>query len=219
MFYEAEFALTPISFFQMECDCKRLPATSAAPCMRLIEKNYKNYLLPNVTSLTDDEDFIEFALGWDLDGLEGFVKIKEPFEKISYPAIEKGDSVEVMVDTRDVKSSGYNTRFCHHFYFLPESIESKQAGEITKFRTEDKHDWCHPGDLLLRTKILKESYSLQFFIPSHCLLGYDPEQFPRIGFTYRVNRCGAPPAHFSASSRDYLVEQQPSLWSTMRLTA
>ncbi len=49
-----------------------------------------------------------------------------------------------MIDTRDLKTSGYNTKFCHHFYFLPEKIDGIQCGEVTRFRTEDTHELCDP---------------------------------------------------------------------------
>ena len=58
---------------------------------------------------------------------------------------------------------------------------------------------------------------LQIFIPAECLHGYDPEQFDRLGFSYRINRYALPPQHFSVVTKEYQIEQQPSLWSHMRL--
>jgi hypothetical protein len=59
---------------------------------------------------------------------------------------------------------------------------------------------------------------MKIFIPSQALYGYDVKQFDRLGFTYRINRTGGKPQHFSVNSQDYQIEQQPSLWSSISLT-
>jgi hypothetical protein len=122
-----------------------------------------------------------------------------------------------MIDTRDVKTAGFNTRFCHHFFFLSEPVEGLVAGEITRFRTEDTHELCDPQDLKVISSRKKNSYTMNLFIPGSCLYGYDPDQFNRLGFTYRLNRAHGFPQHFSVVSEDYQIEQQPSLWSSLRL--
>ena len=122
-----------------------------------------------------------------------------------------------MIDTRDLKSAGFNTRFCHHFYFLAQAVEGQQAGEITHFRTEDRHPLCDSQALECQIKSSSKDYILQIFIPSQCLYGYDPKQFDRLGFTYRINRVGGHPQHFTVVSEEYQIDQQPSLWGSLRL--
>lgn len=58
---------------------------------------------------------------------------------------------------------------------------------------------------------------MKIFIPSQCLYGYDPKQFDRLGFTYRINRAGGQPQHFSVISQEYQIDQQPSLWGSIKL--
>lgn len=211
-------SLKPASFFQLALDCKRLPSQSAkneGP-FRLSEKTASKYELPVTEYLTLDHPFADVALGWETDGIEAHVSVSRPFIKACYPQVSSGDSVELFIDTRDIKTSGYNTRFCHHFFFLPEPLEGRQAGELTRFRTEDAHELCDPNELKVRSFIKKTSYSLQIFIPSSCLHGYDPEQYPRLGFTYRINH-GGKSQHFSVVTTEYQLEQQPSLWSSLKL--
>ncbi len=81
------------------------------------------------------------------------------------------------------------------------------------------HEWCDPKELQLNANLGKSDYHLDIFIPAHCLHGYDPDQFDRLGFTYRINRPGEEPQHFAVCSRDYQIEQQPSLWASLRLSA
>ncbi len=207
MLDEDSFALSPVNFFQLSVDCHY-----AAKGL-----SEKKYLLPNTSQLCGDEYFAKVALGWNEQGLECLVEVSQPFHQAYYPVVTRGDSVELMVDTRDVKTSGYNTRFCHHFFFLPEAIEGIQAGELTRFRTEDRHELCDPQDLKVKSQFTVRSYSMKIFIPSQCLVGYDPEQFDRLGFTYRINRSHEEPQHFSVVTSDFQIEQQPSLWSSLKL--
>jgi hypothetical protein len=193
--------LTPIGFIQLQMECRYLPPNKFPS---FTKKNKDKYLLPNTSSLC-------------AEGLELLTQINTAITNVIYPEVTKGDSVEIFIDTRDVKTSGFNTKFCHHFFFLPEAIEGQMAGEVTRFRTEDAHELCNPKDLQVEMKSGWRSYSLNIFIPSHCLHGYDPEQYNRLGFSYRVNRAGGKPQHFSVVTGEYQVEQQPSLWSSLRL--
>ncbi len=211
--FESEnFCLSPLSFFSAELSCCFLsPKTEARFSNR--------HRLPDLAQILGEDSFAEVSLGWNAEGLRALVRVNQPFQQAFFPEIQKGDSVEFFFDTRNVKTSGFNTRFCHHFFFLPDVAEGKQAGELTRFRAEEMHEWCSPADLRVRPFLGKSGYSLDILIPAHCLYGYDPDQFDRIGFTYRINRHGGSPQHFSVSSDDYQIEEQPSLWSSLQLVS
>lgn len=202
--------LTPVNFFALEVEC---PATTKAGLQSLGEK----YKLPDTSSLCQEESFADVAMGWSPEGLAFYVQFQTSFQQVVYPRYTFGDSVELFVDTRDLKSAGFNTRFCHHFCFLPESIEGFRAAEVTRFRTEDAHPLCDPTLLQVETALKKSSYDMKIFIPADCLYGYDPEQFDRLGFTYRINRYGKPPQHFCVVSSEYQIDQLPALWGSVRL--
>ncbi len=214
MIEEALIALTPVEFFQLRLECSYLEKQKNGISFL---KSDKRYLLPKTSALCNEEQFADVSMGWNEDGLFFTVLSKRPYKQSMYPSVERGDSFEVFIDTRDVKTASFNTRFCHHFFCLPEDIEGIQAGEITRFRTEDKHDLCDPNELSVRSDLLPKGYSLQFHIPAHCLHGYDPEQFNRLGMTYRINTLQGEQQHFSVSSNDFNIDQQPSLWSSVRL--
>ncbi len=209
--FEDGFALTPINFFQIGVDCKQVEG--AFP--HINEKS--KFILPSTSNLCDDEAFAKVFMGWSREGIELQIVVSETAQFCYYPEISRGDGVELFFDTRDVKTSGYNTRFCHHFFFLPEAVDGHQCGELTRFRTEDVHELCDPNDLKMKTKISSRGYTLQIFIPTQCMYGFDPDQFSRLGFSYRINRYRGRPQHFSAVSDEYQIEQQPSLWASVRL--
>lgn len=212
---EEEFpGLAPINFMQVSCNCKKLTGSSLPQSKT---KEGKHYLLPRSSALCHEEAFADVALGWSKEGIAAQVIVHQPCRRTLFPELQKGDSVEFFIDTRDVKTSGYNTRFCHHFYFLPEAMEGHRAGELTRFRTEDAHPHCDPAALEVKTATHAGSYEMHIFIPAECLFGYDPDQFDRMGFSYRINRPDGPSQHFSVKTEEFKrIEEQPSLWSSMR---
>lgn len=218
MEFSEEFVpLTPVNFFQINVECLCLPVKQELIFPSLKGRSVENYLLPNTSRLCGEDHFADVAMGWHEEGIEFFVHVHSPFKRVHQPSIELGDSFEVFIDTRDVKTAGFNTKFCHHFYFLAEGIDGDFGGEITRFRTEDTHPLCDPEDLKVKPLIDSSGYVLNIFIPSHCLYGYDPVQFNRLGFSYRVNRSEGYPQHFSVVSEDFAIEQQPSLWASIKL--
>ena len=209
MFEETPLSFNPVQFFALSCDCCYLSNEQ--------KLQIKKRLIPSTHVLTQEQSFAKIAFGWHENGLSFLVQVESPIVKSVFPKVEKGDSVELFIDTRDLKTAGFNTRFCHHFFFLPQEVEGNVKGEITHFRTEDRHDLCHSNDLQLITTLRKEGYQMEIFIPASCLYGYDPKQFDRIGFTYRINRASRESQHFSVISRDYQIDQQPSLWASIKL--
>src|SRR5438876_772192 len=130
MFGEDFTPLSPINFFQIIVSCHSIE-NGKFPQLTL--KNAQQFVLPDTSSLCNERHFADVALGWNLEGIAAWVKVHQPFQECHYPDLTQGDSVELCIDTRDVKTSGYNTRFCHHFFFLPEAVDGHQAAEITHF--------------------------------------------------------------------------------------
>ena len=218
MTFSDEFVpLTPINFFQITADCNYLPPAKEKKFPNLTKTQAQKYLLPDTSKICSEEAFAEISLGWNEEGVEAYIQVEHPFKQAVYPDVARGDSVELFIDTRDVKSAGFNTRFCHHFFFLAEGVDGHFAGEITRFRTEDVHPLCESKELKVKSLTQSDGYTLNIFIFIFCLYGYDPEQFKRLGFTYRINRAGGFPQHFTVVTDDFPIEQQPSLWGSLVL--
>ncbi len=230
-------AITPVNFFHISADCKCLIGrggkASSLSDFNLDQKNYKTYLLPDTSFLCSEESFAEVAMGWSEEGIEVFIiaKLKNTAKSFRQEGnvgegnvdFSSGDCVEIFIDTRDVKTATFNTRFCHHFVFRKEVLDGKTAAEVTHFRTEDTHPLCDPDELQMKcdvkSSIWGKGYSMNIFIPKSCLVGYDSNQFKRLGFSYRINRCEGFSQHFSVVTDDYQIDQQPSLWSSINLVS
>lgn len=191
------------------------------PCVKLAKEekiaSWNRHTLPSTAELTGEDSFAKVAMGWSLEGVALQIAVDASSFESFYPDIETGDSVELFFDTRDLKTAGFNTRFCHHFFFLPQKEGSHTKGEITHFRTEDSHPLADPSLLDCTVTRKKQGYHMAIFIKSEALFGFDPRQFSRLGFTYRINRYGESSQHFSVTSQTYRIDQYPSLWASLSL--
>ena len=115
-------ALKPLEFFSIEAE---LHYSKSARCTTL----------PCMSEWLAEESFAEIAACWNETGLFIDVFVNKPFEEACYPRFAEGDAVELFFDTRDLKTAGFATRFCHQFVFLPQPVLGIQAQEITHFRT------------------------------------------------------------------------------------
>jgi hypothetical protein len=193
-------ALSPIQFFAVSWDCPYLKGEWKAASDRRI---------PSTAELLGEETFADLYMGWNEQKIAIEARVKERSAE---------DSLELFFDTRDLKTKAHASKFCHHFIFTPDAVDGFFGREITRFRGEDVHRLADPKELTVATDSDDSSYILRIEIPAVCLHGYDPLQFLRLGFTYRVNRSSKPAQHFAVSSIEFAIEQQPSLWATVQLT-
>jgi hypothetical protein len=72
------------------------------------------------------------------------------------------------------------------------------------------------GLLRVRSEKLPEGYRLEAFVPAEALLGFDPADHPRLGFTYAVlDRELGLQTLTVGSPLPY--REDPSLWATLEL--
>ncbi len=178
--------LIPVHFFSIKLPCY-------ATKRRHLEKEHQ---LPHLTELCKQKPLAHLMMGWHKEGIALRICPQKPIE-----------SLEFFFDTRDRKTMGYPTRFCHHFVI---DVERLEGSEVTRFRTDDAHELCEGSLIDCR---LDEDIVVLWF-PKQVLFGYEPAQFNRLGFTYRINRGEQ---NFSVIDADFAIEKHPSLWSTLTL--
>jgi len=208
---EGMAAIAPLDFFSVQGELRQV---KSAPSLRQMQKLY---LLADTSELLGEEHFADVAMAWSEEGLFIAAFIDQPFEESKYPRYAEGDALELFFDTRDLKTAGFATRFCHHFLFLPQAVQGVQCQELTHFRTEESHPLCDPQDLQVVTTFEKKGYQMEIFLPRHVLFGFDPLAFDRIGINYKVHRTGGQPQHFALSSEHFNLQQYPRLWASFNL--
>ncbi len=202
-------SLSPLRFFSFECEI--------AYAERFPKKCKKTDFLPPLSRFVDKDNFTRVALFWNESALMFYIEVNHPFEGSNFPNYRDGDSVELFIDTRNDKSAGFVTKFCHHFCFLPKDVEGIEVKELTRFRTDEAHELCDPNKITFETEFSKKGYQMQIVLPADCLFSYEPESFNQLGFTYRINRSSGLPEHFAVSSRRIAIERHPNLWASLHL--
>ncbi len=162
--------------------------------------------LPSPPSLFGEKEIASCYGAWNPEGVRFRFDIDTP------PA--KEDRLDLWIDTRDLKTRHSPSRFCHHFLFLP---VSRTKEEITRMRPDEFHPLADPSLLGLAVTIQKKGYSLLATIPSSCLVGFDPLNYPKIGFTYRLTLAAGGSQSFALTLKASVIEQHPSLWATCHL--
>jgi len=182
-----------------------------------LARGKRKFLLPDVSALLDEEKFADFYMSWDSEGLSLLCQVERPFIDCVYPSFDEGDSLELFIDTRDLKEVGVIHRFCHHFLFLPVEVQGVRSLEVTNFRGEDKHSLADPAQLCVETTFEKKSYCYAIYLSREVLYGYDPVSIPRLGFSYRLHRAKGRPQHFPLSTKACAIERFPALWASLQL--
>ncbi|MGR3972969.1 MAG: hypothetical protein QRY72_00070 [Candidatus Rhabdochlamydia sp.] len=177
----------------------------------------KKHQLPSTEHFLAEEPFAEVMMGWNESGLFFKFHQSKPFESCSYPQFTQGDAIELFIDTRDLKDTGFATRFCHHFLILPQQVQEIRALELSHFRGEDHHLLCNPELIGVKFSESSQDYFVEITLPAEILYGFDPLQFDRVGMTYVVHRPKGKPQHFTLSSSYLAAGQHPSFWASCKL--
>lgn len=174
------------------------------------------FLLPDLTYLNESSYHTPISLSWSHDG----ITVEAHYSKKEFTCLptnfKEGDALELFIDTRDNKQGNYPTKFCHHFLFYPEQVDGLFGRELTRFRGEETHDLANPKLFVVKLREKGRGAILEIFIPKEALCGYDPEQFNRMGFTYRCHLRDHEEQLFSTSPQ-FSIEQNPSFFASFEM--
>jgi len=184
------------------------------------------YQLPNVNRLenTDLQNNLpyEFRIGWHETGLFFSLIVSEKKQSLWCRSTQpdESDGIQICLDTRDIKDIHRASRFCHRLLFMPIGGGRDQS-QPTAFwlpihRAKEHPNSIDLSQIKMQSKVLPDGYRLNIFLPGKILTGFEPAEYPSLGF------------HFVVMDREYsngyfLVapplphDQDPSLWGTLTL--
>ncbi len=141
-----------------------------------------------------------------------------PWCRASKP--EDSDGVQLWIDTRDVHNVHRASHFCHRFIFLASGggnrLDRPVAQPLAINRAKAPPRPIRPESLRAIGRTIPGGYGLEIMIPAEALTGFDPEEHPRLGFTYAViDRELAQQTFGVGSPMPY--DEDPSLWATLEL--
>ena len=181
----------------------------------------EGHRVPDLGAIEGREPFADFYMAWndaglylalDVRGAAGLeVQPKRPL---------RGDSLQVWIDTRDVRDAHRAGRYCHHFFFMPigggRGGKQPVGGQVRIRRARAQGRMCDPKQLGVASRVLKFGYRMEIHLPGEALTGFDPEENTRLGFTYLLKdrKLGR---QFWTAGDPLPVSYDPSLWGTVEL--
>jgi hypothetical protein len=163
-------------------------------------------------------------IGWRDEGLYmGFEVFDQNIE--SMPATGRWwtrDSIEFWVSTRPVPTDQqvYNA-WCHQFYFVPNANPIDGIlGTVGQ--------WHRPGDALQsnlvphptiihQTRVLPDRYTVEMFIPSAALNGWNPSEHPEMAFNMHIRNFHKAADYFWSAPKEAATQMRPNTWGKLVL--
>ncbi|MFZ5833467.1 MAG: hypothetical protein ACOY3P_25555 [Planctomycetota bacterium] len=212
-------ALLPSRFlFRLSVPCRQVQKLWTAQGAKLDE----THRLPNFGELEGRAAWAEVRAGWNEEGLVFSVRVrgkKQPaWCRASRP--EDSDGVQFWIDTRDVHNVHRASRFCHRFLFMPsgggKKVDVPHAAILPINRAREQPRPVADGALQVRATITADGYTLDALLPAAALTGFDPAEYPRLGFHYAVIDRELGEQTFGPGS-PLPYDEDPSLWATLEL--
>ncbi|MDR0328536.1 MAG: hypothetical protein LBI05_09610 [Planctomycetaceae bacterium] len=201
----------------------RFPCKHAAASTTALDSTYQ---LPNVNRLeeTDLRDKLpyDFRIGWNATGLIFSLTVSGKKQSLwcrsSQP--DESDGIQICLDTRNIKDIHRASRFCHRLLFMPIGGGRDQTHPLSFWlpihRAKEHPNPIDLAQIKMQSQVSAEGYRLNVVLPGKVLTGFDPDEYPNLGF------------HFAVMDREYgsnyfLVapplphDQDPSLWGTLTM--
>lgn len=180
------------------------------------------YRLVGLAELEDKPVWADFRAAWSEAGFAFSVRVegKRQVPWCREERAEDSDGVQLWIDTRDVHNVHRAGRFCHRFLFLPRGAGPRQDQPLVQWlpihRAREHPRPVRLADIRRRSQRRPDGYLLEAFLPAECLTGFDPQDHPRLGFTYAVFDRELGEQTFAVGS-PMPYQEDPSLWATLEL--
>ena len=187
----------------------------------------ETHRLPNVGQLEyaglRGKLLYDFRVGWNESGLFFSLTVAGKTQSLWCRTTQpdESDGLQICLDTRDIKDIHRASRFCHRLLFMPIGGGREQSHPAAFWlpihRAREHPSSIDLSQIKMQSQVSVDGYRLNMFLPGKILTGFDPMEYPNLGF------------HFVVMDREYgnsyfLVapplphDQDPSLWGTLAMT-
>jgi hypothetical protein len=178
--------------------------------------------MPSFGELEDRPMFADVRLGWNESGLGLSVRVRgkkqSPWCRESRP--EDSDGLSLWISTRSTHNIHRATRFCHWFVLMPQGsgrLSDRPTARLVPIpRARQEPNKIAPDRLVIRSERRVDGYVLRALIRADAMTGYDPQEQPRLGFTYAVTDRELGWQTFTIGS-EFPFPSDPTLWGTLDL--
>ena len=186
-----------------------------------LEESYRLMDLAQLDAETQYQEsrFADVRMAWSSAGLAFHVVVtgKKQLPWCRESRLEDSDGIQVWIDTRATHNIHRATKFCHRFALLPlgggRQAEGPLADQLLINRARENARPIRARELQV---VSRTGYQLSAFLPAIALGGYDPQQQPKLGFTYAVQDRELGVQTFASGSL-FPFQEDPSCWATLEL--
>lgn len=176
-------------------------------------------LLPHLGALDARDQFAPVWACWNETGLAIAARVekkKSPL-RCDPASFWAGDNLRLCLDMRDARANKRATRYCQQFFFLPTGSgrgQKKAVAGTTKFKRARADAPTIPSERIqVASKVHRNGYAIEAFIPADCLSGFDPSEHSRIGFYYILEDADHGQQYMTVGD-DLYWYVDPSTWAT-----
>ncbi len=173
--------------------------------------------LPSWGALADHPLFADIRMAWSPAGL-GLNVVACGKKQIPWcrdGRFDESDGFVLLIDTRCSPDIHRANRYCHRFHFMPiggGARRDQPAASLLPIARARQEPNPVPSRILpVAGGCTKDGYQVSGFIPAAALTGFDPHQYPRLGFWYAVADRELGWQTFSLQP-DFPVFEDPALW-------
>lgn len=214
----SEQILPPTFVFRFACPVQATRQAWKTTGVELDEK----CRIPNFQEMDGGKSFAEVRAAWSPHGLffdfHVTGKLQRPWCRET--RIEDSDNIQIWVDTRDTKGIHRASRFCHRFLFMPSGAGPTKEQPLSTMlkinRAREESRTLNAEKIPVVSQVTPTGYRLVCFLPATVLSGYDPDEQPRLGFTYSISDRELGWQCFSVGP-EFPFAEDPSLWGTLDL--
>lgn len=178
--------------------------------------------LPSVRELDGVRDFADIRVAWNNNGLGIGVTVagKNKPTHCSAESPFESDGLMVWIDTRNTQGVHRATRYCHQFFLMPLGTGRKKQDpavvQMALARAREDQTGAEVSGIQLQSEVGSDGYWLDAWLPAAAFTGFDPANFPRLGFHCQVRDLQLGDQSLAVSD-EFPVSSDPSLWQTLEL--
>ena len=185
------------------------------------------YRLPRVNQMENSDVQsnlpYDFLIGWNETGLLFSLIVSDKKRSLWCRATqpEESDGIQICLDTRNIKDIHRASRFCHRLLFMPLGNGREQSlpsvAWLPIHRAKEHPNTIDLSRIKMQSAVSASGYRLDVFLPGRILTGFEPVEYPNLGFHFVVMDREYGNSYFLAAP-PLPHDQDPSLWGTLSMS-
>lgn len=180
------------------------------------------YILPQFNALEGKQPPVEVRMAWDESGLAmAFIVTgkKRPLD-CRVPLTDSGDSVQLWLDTRDMRQVHRAARSCHQFAIFPtgggRKLNEAVLLPVPIHLAKENPKNMEASYYFTRSEINTKGYILECVFPAESLTDFRPDDYPTLGIAWEIQDRDLGDITLSAPS-PAPFQSDPAFWCTLNL--